>query len=339
MNKIIDDIYRSGLFDQDWYLAAYPDVGMSGMDPLTHYLQIGASLKRDPGPNFNTADYLEANHDVKRDGIIPLLHYIMYGRDEGRPTRLHSQHQPLPEIGARIAGEMDRRPGQTTVLLCAHAAHDELFGGERSFLDIVDGIDALGFNLVITVPNTRNTDYLAALRQRSIAVYHLPIPWWQADREADPITIGKIASIIAVESIDVVHSNTIMLREPLLAARNMGVRGLVHARELIQHDEHLLEQIQLTAPEIIEWLWDNADGIIANWHATAAGFSLPGRFPYVVHNTVDMSALCDLPPPRTLGPLRVGLISSNRPKKGLETLTQIAQRLVHTHPDISFHIV
>ncbi|WP_211341201.1 glycosyltransferase [Paracoccus methylarcula] len=340
INKDADDIRKSGLFDRDWYLSTYPDVAMSGMPPLAHFLQIGARLKRDPGPDFDTAGYLEEYRDIEKAGINPLLHYIQHGRDEGRQARPNSgQPASRSEIGARIAGDLRRRPGRTTVLLCAHSARQQLFGGERSFLDMVDGISALDFNLIITIPSVENQAYLAALKQRSVAIYHLPIPWWRGDIPVAPATIGRIASIIAAEHVDVVHSNTIMLREPLLAARYMGVRSLVQARELIQHDEHLLEEIRLTAPEIIEWLWENADGIIANSHVTATGFTLPGKSPHVVYNTVDMSALRKMPPPGNAGPLRVGLISSNLPKKGLGAFTKIAQKLEHTHPDIHFHII
>jgi Methyltransferase domain len=37
-------------FDADWYLKKYPDVAESGMDPVIHYIQFGASEGRDPGP-------------------------------------------------------------------------------------------------------------------------------------------------------------------------------------------------------------------------------------------------------------------------------------------------
>lgn len=340
MNKDVEDICESGLFDQEWYRSSYPDVDMSGMNPLEHFLQIGTRLNRDPGPGFDATGYLEEYHDIKKAGINPLLHYIRYGRDEGRQARPYYQ-QPASqsEMGARMTGDMRRRPGRTTVLLCAHSAHHQLFGGERSFLDMVDGISALGFNVVVTIPSIVNTVYLTALKRHCIAVYHLPIPWWRADMPANAVTVGRIASIIATEHVDVVHSNTIMLREPLLAARNMGIRSLVHARELIQHDEHLLEKIQLTAPEIVEWLWENADGIVANSQVTATGFSLPGKSPSIVYNTVDMSTLRKMSPPETEGPLRVGLISSNLPKKGLEAFTRIAQKLEYSHPDIHFHII
>ena len=42
---------QSGWFDAEWYLAQYPDVAQTGMDPGEHYLWIGVKLSRQPGPN------------------------------------------------------------------------------------------------------------------------------------------------------------------------------------------------------------------------------------------------------------------------------------------------
>ncbi|HWI87396.1 MAG TPA: sulfotransferase family protein, partial [Sphingomonas sp.] len=50
-------IRASGLFDVDWYLAHYPDVAASGLDPIDHYLRIGAALGYNPGPLFDTYHY------------------------------------------------------------------------------------------------------------------------------------------------------------------------------------------------------------------------------------------------------------------------------------------
>jgi hypothetical protein len=58
-------IRASGLFDVDWYLAHYADVAESGLDPIDHYLQIGAALGYNPGPLFDTKHYarqLAARH-------------------------------------------------------------------------------------------------------------------------------------------------------------------------------------------------------------------------------------------------------------------------------------
>ena len=37
--------------------ARYPDVAASGLDPIDHYLQIGAARGYDPSPLFDTGYY------------------------------------------------------------------------------------------------------------------------------------------------------------------------------------------------------------------------------------------------------------------------------------------
>jgi Methyltransferase domain/Glycosyl transferase family 2 len=86
--RILDQerlILSSGLFDPDWYLSAYPEVGAVG-NALNHYLETGARKGFDPGPGFSTAGYLEANPDVREKGLNPLVHYVRFGRAEGRET-------------------------------------------------------------------------------------------------------------------------------------------------------------------------------------------------------------------------------------------------------------
>lgn len=47
----------SGLFDEPWYLATYPDAADAGLDPVEHYLTIGAPRGYDPNPLFYTGFY------------------------------------------------------------------------------------------------------------------------------------------------------------------------------------------------------------------------------------------------------------------------------------------
>lgn len=50
-------IRDSGLFDEGWYLGAYADVAESGLDPIEHYLTIGAARGYNPNPLFDTGFY------------------------------------------------------------------------------------------------------------------------------------------------------------------------------------------------------------------------------------------------------------------------------------------
>ncbi|OZI56393.1 glycosyltransferase family 2 protein [Bordetella genomosp. 4] len=97
MDKVISTIRDSGLLDPEWYLSEYPDVVVLNMDPVDHYVQLGASLYRDPGPNFSTRAYLLDNPDVLRAGINPLYHFLIWGENEGRESRRAGQRFPISD--------------------------------------------------------------------------------------------------------------------------------------------------------------------------------------------------------------------------------------------------
>jgi hypothetical protein len=85
--KTLDLIRTSEYFNSEWYLNSYLKEAVDLVDPLTHYIETGASLGFDPSPKFNTKGYIKAYNDVARAGINPLVHFIKSGFKEGRsPT-------------------------------------------------------------------------------------------------------------------------------------------------------------------------------------------------------------------------------------------------------------
>lgn len=50
-------IRGSGLFDEAWYLSRYAGVADGGLDPIEHYLTIGAAKGYNPNPLFDTGFY------------------------------------------------------------------------------------------------------------------------------------------------------------------------------------------------------------------------------------------------------------------------------------------
>lgn len=68
-------------FDPQWYLATYPDARSSGVDPLSHYLDIGCWQGLDPGPDFSTDAYLEAHPELRTGRVNPLAHALELGAD------------------------------------------------------------------------------------------------------------------------------------------------------------------------------------------------------------------------------------------------------------------
>lgn len=79
-----DVIEVSGLFDADWYLQQYPDVAKQGLEPLSHFLEQGASEGRSPNSEFDTVYYLQNLDPAELLGRNPLAHYVLWGEREGR---------------------------------------------------------------------------------------------------------------------------------------------------------------------------------------------------------------------------------------------------------------
>ena len=72
---------ESRLVDAEWYLRTYPDVVET---PVDHYVRLGVREGRDPNPMFSTKAYLKLNPDVAVSGMNPLVHFVRYGAAEGR---------------------------------------------------------------------------------------------------------------------------------------------------------------------------------------------------------------------------------------------------------------
>ncbi|MCK5607969.1 class I SAM-dependent methyltransferase [Candidatus Pacearchaeota archaeon] len=89
IEKQLDAIRRSNLFDPDWYIQSYPEVALAGIDPLKHYFFSAAQCGYNPSPNFDTQWYLENNKDVRDSGLNPLWHYIICGKIEGRKPKMN----------------------------------------------------------------------------------------------------------------------------------------------------------------------------------------------------------------------------------------------------------
>ena len=77
-------IQTTDLFNEQWYLTAYPDVQKSGMSGAMHYVLHGANENRNPSPFFDGKKYLACYPDIAQAGINPLVHYLEFGVKEGR---------------------------------------------------------------------------------------------------------------------------------------------------------------------------------------------------------------------------------------------------------------
>ena len=77
-------VAASGLFDETYYLAVYPDVAGADITPLQHFFSYGFKEGRRPNPYFEPVWYLGRYPEVLEQAIQPLLDFILHGEKQGR---------------------------------------------------------------------------------------------------------------------------------------------------------------------------------------------------------------------------------------------------------------
>lgn len=318
-------------FDTKWYLKTYPDVAAAGINPLYHYLKYGAAESHNPLPNFSTRNNLIANSDVEKDGINPPEHDISSGAFERQQLIALKPCKKLKVCD----GIFQKRNKRHTILLCAHLVGKYLFGSEISFIDILKSLYELGYDIVVLLPKYHQ-NYITELFSFSYRVYVLPYKLW-SDEKYDPEIVRELERIIEIEKVSMVHVNTIMIREPLIAARNKGVLSITHVRELITGDDTLINFIRRSKEDIIESVIKRTDYIIANSEASAKVFIKPDKT-FVVPNTINLERF-DFPNNINEREIKVALISSNIPKKGIFDFVEIA-KICRSHlPNVKFLLI
>ncbi len=65
------------LFDREWYLATYPDVGMAGVDPFEHYLEHGWREGRRPNSVFDAKRFSTGELGQKGRDPNPFVRYLI----------------------------------------------------------------------------------------------------------------------------------------------------------------------------------------------------------------------------------------------------------------------
>lgn len=106
-----DWVLVAGQLDKQFYELQAGQVFASVHEAAAHYLEQGAAAGLDPSPEFSTRDYLRLYPDVAVSGMNPLRHYVVHGLLEGRVAVPSSFRRP--DWGAASGGglpqaEMDR---------------------------------------------------------------------------------------------------------------------------------------------------------------------------------------------------------------------------------------
>jgi len=303
-------------FDSSWYRIMYRDVAAAKLDPRVHYLRFGRQEMRDPNPSFSTSGYLRSQPDAVH-AEDPLKHYLQVGRKAGTES--------MPEF----KGGQPYRHDAPVLMVCGHQAERELYGAERSLADVLDGLNGLGVNLVVTLPSAVNEHYVKTIEARAWRLVVLPYGWWYAGRPTVEATQKNFERLLVKFTVNAVLINTLVLHEPILAARRLDIPVAMFIRELPAHDPALCDLLQASPNVIINRVRQLADVVVTNSDFTAKSLSLPNA--RVVPNVIDVDDYRNLSTPTDRGePFTVIMISSNLPKKGLDDFVTLAQELEDT---------
>lgn len=233
----------------------------------------------------------------------------------------------------RIDGIRSKKYWNKKILLVSHASGRNMYGGERSFMDILEALTHNNHNVIVCIPY-RNHSFINRVRTFVDSVYFFKYGWWEYGKELNFDVVKLFEDIMRCEDIDIIYVNTIMLQEPLMAARNIGKPSIVHARELISMDQALSERLGGNATDIICQVVKSSDFLISNSRATREEYRSHSS-KYLLYNRID-SSLFTLPPPSVSSTLRVGLVSSNLPKKGIFDFYQLAMISADLGLDIKY---
>lgn len=221
-----------------------------------------------------------------------------------------------------------------TILVCGHYVGKEKFGGERSLINVLEGLAFNKYDIVTLLPSFDNKSYLNEVLKYSRIAYALPYQQWNIHRPTNNEVILEVSNIISKESIDILYANTIVLHEPIIAARKLKIPVVIHVRELFNCDPFLCEEIGLDSEEIMSSLINKSDAFIVNSVATMSLFAGLKNV-HLVNNCVSEPIIIDDEFSQKYK-LRVGMISSNNYKKGVVDFIKIAEMAFKENLPIEF---
>ena len=226
-------VVAAQIFDERFYLKAYPDVAETGVSPFEHYLVFGRFEKRKPSAIFDPVAYAEANPEVAASGMEPFLHYVLVGQAVGAPLSKAETIAPRPALTREIAS------GTKRLIVLLTPGNESRAGGVRSIANIYRESEAL-INLhgakvaLCTVPGDdplflkyswfENSNYLldlnAVLRSCTNLDYLLlHIPEYAVDRVS--AWLDAVSSSL-LRNIRVIHLNIMLQNIDLIQGQNVS---------------------------------------------------------------------------------------------------------------------
>jgi glycosyltransferase involved in cell wall biosynthesis len=217
------------------------------------------------------------------------------------------------------------------IVLVGHYLGEEVFGAERSLLDVLAAVDRERYDLSCVLP-ARNDAYLAAVAKYTDNITVFPYRW--SNKAPDEATVARFEAIFRHARADLIHVNSNTLMDPLLAARRLGVPNAVHAREFVSVHDDLAKILGHDPPGVVRAIKAAADFIIATSDTTRELYGKQATS-FRLYDTVDVERL-DLPNDLEPGTLKVGILNNNQAKKGIERFVSLAVLAGRRRPDLQF---
>lgn len=210
-----------------------------------------------------------------------------------------------------------------TVMVSTHVVSKVLYGGQRSFIDMVQAVDSAGYNVIVTLPSSINKSYIDILSRYCFKIYILNYSFW-SQSGLNMQTVELMQSIMIKDNVAAVYVNTIVCKEPLYAAKNLNINRVIHVREIIDTDEALKKTIGISdSTKIIEEVKRDADVLVCNSKATLELFN--SNKSYLVYNKVDTDSFSNINNFQR-DKVKFGIISGNEPKKGIYDFVKLAKK-------------
>jgi glycosyltransferase involved in cell wall biosynthesis len=314
-----DTIRASGLFDEMWYRRDAVAARDHRTDAAHHYWVHGSTSRFDPSPLFSNSGYRMAYLDAP---VNPLHHYLTVGRT--------LRYSPLPSFAGQLRGKSGKR-----IVLFGHVAGEQVFGSERSFLDMLERFAADDAHVEVVLPEIGSRHYLSALRDLCAVVHIIPYRQFRLDRGEDARCIANIRAVLENARAEECHVNTCTLSAPVVAAKAAGIATVMHIREYLGDDDETCLALGGEPEQIRTWLIGNVDRLVANSQIVADWLAMPERTTVKANGVQRRFADIPFAP----GPrLRFGLIGSGGVRKGIDHFVQLARRLAK-NPDVCFTLV
>jgi len=256
------------------------------------------------------------------DNITALEHYIENTEESSGPVAL--------------PGKQLLQSDKNTIVAVGHQATNELFGAERSFLDTLNLLHTLDFNLVVVLPHA-NTEYIEAVSSIACKIVIMPYGWWDKQTAVVTPTVNAFKQVLSEYRDAHLYVNTLVLREPVIAGNELDMPTTVHIRELLEYDTALCKILNASHAEVSSWLQQRSCAFIANSQIVAEWIPARTESVSVIPNFVysDSTSFRVMPKEDKLS---VVVLSSNLPKKGIEDVIQVARYCNTTSSDIVFKL-